>query len=116
MPDVKDIQAGSLVHEIVIQQRGDTRNAYGESIPSWSQYSATYAHLENLTGSELEQAAQINSRINTRFKVRWDSGIRATMRIVYKSRNYNIIYVNNVDERDKYMELLCERLEDNTNG
>jgi SPP1 family predicted phage head-tail adaptor len=110
------IASGKLFHEVSIEQRGDTRNSYGESIPSWSQYAATYAELENLSGAELVQAAQINSRINTKFTVRWDSGIRATMRIVYKSRNYNIEYVSNDLERDEKMILLCSRLEDVTNG
>ena len=110
------MEAGKLWHEIAIQSRGDTRDSYGASIPAWSAYASTYAELKNLSGSELEQAQQINSRINTKFIVRWDTGIRATMRIVYKSRNYNIVYVNNIDERDKTMELLCERLEDVTNG
>ena len=111
-----DMQAGKLWHEIAIEQRGDTRNSYGESIAAWSNYTSTYAELTNLSGSELEQAQQINSRITTRFVIRWDNGVRATMRIVYKSRNYNIVYVDNVDERDKKTVLLCERLEDVTNG
>ena len=110
------MQAGKLWHEIAIQQRNDTRDSYGASIASWASYASTYAELTNLSGAELEQAQQINARINTRFVIRWDSGVRSTMRIVYKSRNYNIIYVDNVDERDKQTTLLCERLEDVTNG
>jgi SPP1 family predicted phage head-tail adaptor len=111
------ISAGKLFHEIAIEQRGDTRNAYGESVASWSSYKALeYAEVKNLSGNELIQAAQINSKINTKFVVRYDSGIRATMRIVYKSRNYNIISVDNDLERDEKMTLLCERLEDVTNG
>ena len=110
------IASGKLFHEITIQQRNDTRNAYGESVASWANYSTPYAELINLSGNELIQAAQINSRITTKFVVRYDSGIRATMRIQYKSRNYNTIYVDNELERDEKMTLLCERLEDVTNG
>ena len=110
------IASGKLFHEVTIQSRGDTRNAMGESIASWSTYANTYAEIKDLSGNELVQAAQINSKITTRFIVRWDSGIRATMRIVHKSRNYNIISVQNELERDEKMILLCQRLEDNTNG
>jgi SPP1 family predicted phage head-tail adaptor len=110
------IEAGKLWHEISIEQRGDTRDAHGASIASWSEYLATYAELVNLSGNELIQAQQINSRINTKFIIRWDAGIRATMRILFKSRYYGIVYTNNIDERDKVMHLLCERLEDVTNG
>lgn len=111
------ISAGKLFHEISIEQRDDTRNTYGESVSDWNTYKALeYAEVTNLSGNELIQAAQINSRINTKFVIRYDSGIRATMRIVYKSRNYNIVYVDNHMERDERMTLLCERLEDVTNG
>jgi SPP1 family predicted phage head-tail adaptor len=110
------MEAGKLWHEIAIQSRGDTRDTFGGSIPAWSAYASTYAELKNLSGNELIQAQQIDSRITSKFTVRWDNGIRSSMRIVYKSRNYNIVYVNNIDERDKTTELLCERLESVTNG
>jgi len=105
------IEAGKLWYEISIEQRGDTRNTYGESVASWSEYLATYADMIDLSGAELEIAQQINSNITTKIITRWDSGIRATMRILMDGEYYNIVSVDNVDERDKIMVLLCERIE-----
>ena len=110
------IQAGKLWQEITIETRGDTRNNIGESAANWSTYATTYAEIRNLTGSELIQAAQVNSFINSAITIRPDTGVRASMRIVYKSRNYNIEFVNDVDERDDTMVLLCRRQESVTNG
>ena len=110
------IASGKLFHEVTIEQRNDSRNAYGESIASWATCSSPYAEVRDLSGNELVQASQINSKITTRITVRYDSGIRATMRVVHKSRNYNIISVQNELERDEKMILLCQRLEDVTNG
>jgi SPP1 family predicted phage head-tail adaptor len=114
------MRSGDMWHEVAVEQRGDTRNAHGESVASWSSFTSNiYCKIMNLSGNELIQAQQINSRINTKFITRFDDvsdGIRATMRLVFKSRNYGILWLDNVDERDKELHIYCERLEDNTNG
>lgn len=110
------MESGKLWHEVTIQSRGDTRDILGSSVASWSTYLATYAELMNRGGSEVTQAQQVNSLIDTAFKIRWDSGVRSNMRIQFKSRNYNIEWVDNIGERDKEMMLYCKRLEDQTNG
>lgn len=110
------IRAGKLFQEITIQQRGDTRDAIGGSIAAWSTYAVTYAEINNLSGAELVQAAQVNSFINSAITIRPDTGVRASMRILYKSRYYNIEFVNDVDERDDTMILLCRRGESVANG
>ena len=110
------MEAGKLFQEVTIQQRNDSVNSIGESVASWATYAATYAEVVNLSGAELIQAQQVNSFVNSRVRVRVDSGIRADMRILFKSRHYNIIFVNEVDERDEEMILLCKRQESSANG
>lgn len=110
------MEAGKLRHEIVIQQKSETRNTTGDVLFSWSTYLSTYAECKNLSMNELLQAHQVNSKITTKFIIRWDSGVRANMRILYRSRAYNIVGIDNFEERDIYQILLCERLEDITNG
>ena len=110
------LRAGKLQQEITIQQRGETRDKIGASVPSWTTYATTYCEINNLSGAELVQAAQVNSFINSSITIRPDTGVRASMRILYKSRQYNIEFVNDVDERDDTMILLCRRAESVTNG
>lgn len=110
------MQAGELKLEVTIQTRGETVNAIGESVASWSTYKATYADMDNNSGNEQIQAAQVNGFSDTMFTVRWDSGIRDTMRILFKSRHYNIVYIDNLKERDEEMHIFCKRQESATNG
>lgn len=110
------MEAGKLFQEVTIQQRGSNANSIGESVADWSLYKAVYAEVVNLSGNELVQAQQVNSFINSRVRVRVDSGIRADMRILFKNRFYNIIFVNEVDERNEEMILLCKRQESQANG
>ncbi len=110
------IRAGKLWQEITIEQRGSTKDLIGASVANWSTYATTYAEINNLTGAELVQAAQVDSFINSSITIRPDTGVRASMRAVFKSRYYNIEFVNDVDERDDTMILLCRRMENVTNG
>lgn len=119
------IKSGKLDKEITIQSRGDSRNSYGESVASWSNKFSTYAHIKDLSGNELLIASQVNSRITTLIKIRWDSStsatstdntVRSSDRVVWRSRNYNIVRVNSPNESDEILELYCERLESVANG
>ena len=114
------MHAGKLRHEVVIQDASRSADAYGQQNPTWSTFQATYAHIQHLRGNELLVAQQVNSKINTKIKIRWVSGLRANMRIQAThdgaTRYYNIIYINTLNEIEETIELLCERLEDITNG
>ena len=114
------MKAGKLRHEVTIQSNSKANDSYGQAISSWSDLASTYAHIENLRGSELFQAQSVESRINTKITIRWVDGVRSNMRVqnTYsgETHNYNIVYVNRINEIEETIELLCERLEDIANG
>ena len=110
------MEAGKLEHEILIQQRADTRDSIGGSVANWTTYSNCYAAISNGGGSEATTGDQINAVFDTTFKVRYDSGIRSSMRIVHRSRNYNIVDWNETLDGMEEMHLFCKRQEDATNG
>ncbi len=110
------IRAGKLFQEVEIQQRGETIDKLGGSVAAWTNYTFTYAKITNPSGNDLIQAAQVKAFVNSVIKIRPDSGVRTNMRIVFKNRNYNIEFVNDVDERDDTMLLFCKREESVTNG
>jgi len=110
------MEAGKLFQEIVIEQRGDTINSIGESVASWSTYASCYAAVSNGGGSEVTNGDQINGVFDTTFKIRYDAGIRSSMRILHRSRYYNIVDWSETDDRMEEMHLFCKRQEDATNG
>jgi SPP1 family predicted phage head-tail adaptor len=110
------MRAGKLFQEVTIEQRGETINDIGESVASWSTYASTYAEVMNRGGNEILFADQVNGIFDTIFKVRYDSGIRSTMRVVHRSRNYNIVRWEETEDRMEEMHLFCKRQEDATNG
>jgi len=110
------MQAGKLWHEVVIQQRNETINDIGESVAVWVTYGNKYAKITFLSGSETLISNQVNSLLSNEITIRWDGGVRADMRVVFKGRFYNIDSIDNIDERDKKMILSCTRQESKTNG
>lgn len=110
------MEAGKLFQEIVIEQRGETINSIGESVASWSTYASCYAEVVNTGGSEVTIANQVNGIFDTTFKIRYDSGIRSTMRIVHRSRYYNIVDWEELADRQEEILVFCKRQEDATNG
>ena len=110
------MQSGKLWQEIEVQQRDQTINGIGESVANWVTYSFKYCEINFLSGSETMIQDQVNSLLTSEITIRFDGGMRSTMRIVYKGRFYNIDDINNVDERDKKMILSCTRQESKANG
>jgi SPP1 family predicted phage head-tail adaptor len=110
------MEAGKLFQEISIEQRGETINSIGESVANWSTYAATYAQVINGSGSEVTTGDQINAVFDTTFIIRYDAGIRSTMRILYRSRYYNIVDWDEEADRMEKMTISCKRQENATNG
>lgn len=114
------MRAGKLRHEIVIEEVARTPDDYGQQIPTWSTFTATYAHIKHLRGNELLVAKQVNGDIDTEITTRWVSGLRIDMRIkaIHDSlpRYYNIVNINTLNEIEETLVILCKRLENNING
>jgi len=110
------MEAGKLEHEIVIEQRGETVNSIGESVASWSTYASCYAAIVNTSGRDILIADQVNGIFDTTFKIRYDSGIRSSMRILHRSRYYNIVHWAEVVDGMEEIHVFCKRQENATNG
>jgi SPP1 family predicted phage head-tail adaptor len=105
------VRAGKLRHLVTIQQKvagSPDQTAEGAPDSDWSAVASNvWAVVEPLSGRELFAAQQFASEVTTRIRIRYRSGITAAMRVVFESRNYNVRYVMDPDERHKELHLLC---------
>jgi head-tail adaptor len=46
--------------------------------------------------------------------MRWFPGLTPAMRILYEDRVFSIIYINNVDEKNREYRLQCQEIVSNT--
>lgn len=106
------MQAGKLRHQVTIQQATETRNTLGEAIRTWSTVATVWASVEPLRGREFFDAEQVQSEISQRVRMRYRSGIKPTMRLLYGSRILQIQAVIDVDERHREIHLMCREMPD----
>jgi SPP1 family predicted phage head-tail adaptor len=107
------MQAGKLRHKVAIQKLvagSPDQKASGEPDTTWTTHLASiWASVEPLTGRELFAAQEHHSEVEVRVRVRYREGITAKMRVVFDSRNYDIVAVIDREERHRELELLCKQ-------
>ena len=111
------MRISNLRRRIAIQQRGGTVDSWGQQSTTWSDVLASVpAELEPLSGRELVTAQAVNAEVTSRITVRYHASLAnstavAGMRAVYVNggvtRYYNILAARNIDERNRWIELLA---------
>ncbi|KZZ86229.1 phage head closure protein [Bacillus sp. SJS] len=64
-----------------------------------------WAFIKPISGREYYQAQQSQSVITHTFVVRYDAEIDRTQVIEYQGRKFDIQYIINVDEQNRYLEI-----------
>jgi SPP1 family predicted phage head-tail adaptor len=83
------LAAGKLRHRVSIEEQVVTVNSYGESETYWAPVADVWAAIEPLSGKEYLAAQQIQSAVSCRIVIR-QRDLLPSMRIVYRSKVYNI--------------------------
>lgn len=88
-------------------QETEAQNQYGEVATAWADVAEVWVQVEPLSGKELWQAQQVQADVTHRVTMRYRPGVRPKWRIVYQGRVFNILYVLNLEERNRTLQLLC---------
>ena len=107
------IRAGDLRRRITIQQRSTTQDGFGQQAVTWTDLLTTWAHIESLSGNQLNKAQSIYSEVTHKITVRWqlalnDIKVVGSYRILYGTRIFDVGADMNVDERNRVIELLSK--------
>ncbi len=106
-----DIRVCDLRHEVTIQAENPSTDAGGGQTDPWAnptKVATVRACIEPLKGFERLRAMQLEDSISHKITMRWRSGVTAKHRIKYGSRLFNIRAVINVEERNKWLEILAD--------
>lgn len=88
----------------------NTRDTTGQPIETWEEASTRWGSIEPLTGREYWQAQQVNAEMTTKITIRYCSGLTTTQRLKYGTRVFDILSIQNIDEANKYMVLMCKEV------
>ena len=101
---------GALRHLVTIQKAVETKNAYGEPEVTWTNVvENVWSQIIPLRGREYFAAKQINADIEARIVMRYRTDVTAKMRLLHGTDEYYIYSIINVDQRDRFLHLMCTR-------
>ncbi|HMU15816.1 MAG TPA: phage head closure protein [Thauera aminoaromatica] len=106
---------GRLRHRIRLQRRVESQGPTGEVTWSWTDVAEVWASIEPIAGREYFAAAQVQSEVTTRIRLRHRPDLTAKLRVVFVSEPgspglvhvYDVLSVINWQERDREVHLMC---------
>lgn len=97
--------------QIDIQQITTTQDGYGDTIKTPSNlYTGLWASMITTGGGEFYAAQKLNAATTAVFKTRYVEGVKSDMKVIYGSRTFEILFVNNKDEKFEWLLLSCKEV------
>lgn len=110
MADFK-INPSEFRHLITIERYQKFKDEDNILREQWSKLCNARAKILWTRGSEYIEAYGTNSEVEATFYIRFNyKSINSKDRLVYKGEAYDIIYVNNVQEANKYYEIKAKKV------
>jgi|TARA_B110000444_G_C18582329_1_gene474533 SPP1 family predicted phage head-tail adaptor len=106
MPSVS--QVGKLRNKILIQNTVLSSDSMGGNTTARTTAFTCFAEIIPKSGSQKfgnVTGEQVENPHTYEFKIRYRSGITTTMRILFGTRTFDIIEINNFNELDNYLKL-----------
>ncbi len=104
-----DIHSGMLRESVTIQSPTNTRDSVGGFTTVWTDVLATRAQVRGLSGSEQFFAQRLEANASVKVTIRYRSGITEDMRVLIRDEPYQIRYIDNLEFRDRWLVMTCER-------
>ena len=106
------IDPGDFKHPVELQQLRPVKvnNIASEE---WVSILKTKAKIINVSGKEVKETIKESSSVIKRFIIRYPKNIddedSKKYKLIYKDKEYNITYLSNIKDLNKYLEIVTER-------
>lgn len=107
------INPRELRHRIEIQRLVPGTDEENRPVPKWNTILKPRTKVINSGGDEFELANGVGVKIVKTFYIRFrkDLEIKENDKIIYKGKQYNIKYCDNIEEKGMYLEIKAEYIE-----
>lgn len=107
------IKNSDLKQIISIERLLEERNEYGILVKRYHEILNTRARVVNIDGSESDNNQGIQNKMHIEVYMRFNPlvEIKNTDRINFKNNYFNITYIENLDERDKWIRIKGVKIE-----
>ncbi len=110
------MSVGKMQHSLQLQSKSVSTDGGGGNAGTFSTFATTFGRIESQGGGERFFGNQNEARTTHKITIRFRRNLTAADRILYAytvdgtsyNRFFNIRRIDNVGERDKYLEILAE--------
>lgn len=110
---MRPVRPGNLRRRVELVDLIDMPDTFGQPIKAWSTVASFWAEVRPLRGAEVLNVKQVWATATLMVSFRWlGRSIRPNpaqvLRLLPEGRLLNILNVNNLEERNRAYELVCE--------
>tara|TARA_R100000426_G_scaffold81824_1_gene59907 strand:+ start:27 stop:350 length:324 start_codon:yes stop_codon:yes gene_type:complete len=99
---------GMMRHQVKLQSPSHTTDTGGGAAKTFTTLALLWANIKPVSNKEGVRQGKVQETQTHHITIRFRSDIGTNYRIQYGSRNFNIRGIRNIDERDRYLMLICE--------
>lgn len=96
---------GDLRTQIILQTPTITKTAGGAQVVTWTTLATVWAKWTNVHGSEVWQSQAVQAASPATVLIRYRADVNAACSILKGSTRYEIVSLDNIQERGEYLEL-----------
>lgn len=97
---------GAMRDRVQLQTATEAIDAAGQVIRTWATtYANQPAQRLPMRGEEASRGGQVEAQIDEVFVIHHRDNVTPQMRLLHNGRTYGIVYVNEKDGRQRYLEL-----------
>lgn len=104
------MDAGLMRHRIRIKKPSSERNAFGEPVNAWIDVANVRASINPLSGRDFIAAMQDQAEVTHKVMIRYNVAVKASMRVLYGNRVFDILHIIDTWEQHREMVLMCKEL------
>ena len=98
---------GKLRHQISLLKPIIVKDALGQEVEKLEMEKTVWASIEPLSGKEYFAAKQVNSEVNFKITIRYIDSLLPHWVVQFGQHVFNIEGIINLEERNKFLQLLC---------
>lgn len=99
---------GKMRYKVKVERATNTRDAGGGLSQAFSSVATIYANIKPKSANSAYRQGMLQEKVTHEITIRYMKNIDTNSKITYGTRSFAVNGIVNVDERDRFLTLLCE--------
>lgn len=99
---------GKMRYRVKVERATNTRDAGGGLSQAFNAVATIYANIKPKSANSRYREGMLQEKVTHEITIRYMKNIDTNSRITYGTRSFAVNGIINVDERDRFLTLLCE--------